>query len=391
MNRIIAERGCKLFTPGPVNIPERVAHASAVVCYHHRTKEFSDVLRDTLAHLKKLFGTEELVMPVHTTGRGALEGVYTNVFTEADKVLSVANGSFGEMAVKTLERIGVPCVPCFEGWETQVDLQRLEELIVAERPTALTVVHSDTSNGIANPIEAIGGLARKYGLLLVVDVVSALGCMPFEFDGWGVDAAVVASQKGLMSPAGISFVAMSGRARERCEAASPRDYYINFREIRRTLEAKWETPGTTPVSLVLAVNEALNMILEEGVTQVMNRHAALSAGTKSALEALGFPLFPEACEERSDALTVCKVPEGLSPAEIVSTMRSKYHLAIGKGLKQYADSTIRIAHMGYCYVEDMLQCIAALEATLAELGYPPETLGKGLSAFMEAYDRVFEA
>lgn len=387
MNKINAERTTKLFTPGPVNIPNRVLVASSFVNYHHRSDEFSRILKNTLANLKPLFGTRQQVLPIHATGRGALEGVYNNILTQQDKVICICNGSFGEMAAKTLERNGIPTERVFNSWEQEVDIVQLEQLIVEKKATAIIAVHNDTSNGIVNPIPDIGKLARKHDLLFIVDTVSGLGCMPFKFDEWGVDAAVTASQKGLMSPAGISFAVLSPRAMEALEKRIPRGFYIDLKDIRENIDKRNQTPGSTPVNLVLAVNEAINMINEEGLENVFARHKALSKATKEAMIALGFELFPQKCNLRSDSLTVCSIPTGMDINRILSHLDKKYRIKIGSGLGSYSNSIIRIAHMGHCYIEDMLECITTLEATLLDLGYV-ETIGKGLNSFLQKYNQV---
>lgn len=387
MNESYRERATKLFTPGPGNIPNRVAIASFYMNYHHRSNEFSNILIKTLDNLKLLFGTENQVLPIHTTGRGALEGVYNNILTPQDKVICICNGSFGEMAANTLKCNCIPYVAAFSNWEQDVDLEQLENLIIKEEATAIVAVHNDTSNGIVNPIWDIGKLARKYDLIFIVDTVSGLGCTPFKFDEWGIDAAVTASQKGLMSPAGISFGVISPRAMDICQKTIARDFYINLKDIMGNLDTRNQTPGSTPVSLVLAVNEAIDMIYEEGLENVFLRHHALSKATKEALVALGFELFPKECKNRSDSLTVCRVPVEMDTKQILSHLNNKYHIKIGSGLKDYSNSTIRIAHMGYCYIEDMLQCITAIEATLFDLGYI-KSIGNGINALLKKYNEI---
>lgn len=389
MNKIDMKRSTKLFTPGPVNIPNRIEAASSFVNYHHRSKEFSDILKGELEFLKPLFGTIHQVLPIHATGRGALEGVYNNLLTNKDKVVCICNGSFGLMAAKTLKQNEIPYLVFSNNWEQDVDLLQLEELIIKENVTAITAVHNDTSNGIVNPISDIGKLARKYDLIFIVDAVSSLGCMPFKFDEWGVDAAVTASQKGLMSPAGISFAVISLKAMEICEKLTSRSFYIDLKDIIKNLEKRDQTPGSTPVSLVLAVNEAINMINEEGLDNVFLRHYILSQATKEALTALGFELFPRKCNIRSDSLTVCSIPMGMDINEVLSHLDEKYRIKISSGLGDYSQFTFRIAHMGYCYIEDMLQCITALEATLFDLGYI-DVIGKGLNSFLIRYNELYE-
>lgn len=382
MSQTAYERPNKLFTPGPVNIPNRVSLASISACYHHRVKAFAELLGETLELLKPVFGTERQVYPVHTTGRGAMEGVINNILTKEDKVIAVCNGSFGAMAARILDRNGIPNVRCYEAWTDNVNLEDLEQLIQDEKATAITVVHSDTSNGLVNPIAEIGKLARKYDLMLIVDSVSAAACLPFRFDEWGVDAVVTASQKGLMSPAGMSFCVLSEKAEKACEGIQSHDFYIDFKSIKKSLNKNSQTPGSTPVSVVMAVHEAVKMISEEGMEAVFARHRNLSLRTKHALEAMGFTLFPEVCDIRSDSLTVARPPEGVDVAKLTAHMQAKYRIQIGKGLGDYANDMIRIAHMGYCYEEDMLQCLAVLEAAMVDLGWKDHA-GDGVRAFME--------
>jgi aspartate aminotransferase-like enzyme len=291
------------------------------------------------------------------------------------------------MAVETLEKLGVEVHACFESWATPVDLNELEKLIIDCKATGLVSVFNDTSNGVINPISDMGKLARTYNLLFVVDNVSGLACMPFKMDEWYVDAVATASQKGLMSPVGVSFVAMSQRAVEVCKANPKRTLYVDFIDIRNILEKKGETPGSTPVSLILSVHEALNMMNEEGIENVFLRHKALSEGTKAALEALGFKLYPLICEVRSDSLSVALVPAGVSAKKLVAMLCEQFHLRIGTGLDAMADQAVRIAHMGYCYPEDMLECFAAMECILMELGYT-ECMGKGTAAFIKTYKEL---
>lgn len=384
----VFQRTEKLFTPGPVNIPMRVYFASALGSYHHRTKEFSAILNETLEMLKPLFGTNEQVMPVHTTGRGALEGIYKNLFTQDDRVVCVVNGKFGEMAAETLKSLGIAVKECFDDWASDVDIKELETIVKEFKATGLVSVYNDTSNGVINSVSDMGLLAQKYNLMFVVDCVSSIGCMPFEMDKWGVDAVATASQKGLMSPAGLSFVALSPKAMVTAKKNKAKNFYINFPDIYKNVVSKAETPGSTPVSLVLSVSEALKMIYEEKLENVLVRHKAISLGTKAALQALGFSLFPKVCAERSDSLTVATMPKNLSAKQLAKKMSSDFRLKIGVGLgAAMADSNVRIAHMGYCYVEDMLECLSAMECVLTDMGLDG-CIGKGVKAFYETYKKV---
>ena len=389
MNRIQCEKTYKLFTPGPGNVPIRVELAASVVNYHHRTKEFGAVLCDALDRIKPLFGTKEQVVTIHTTGRGAIEGAFNNfLLPEKDKVLVVCNGRFGEMAKEILMAIGIPCVPCYENWTDIVDPEEIRRLAIENQITAVFMVHSDTATGILNPIKEVGKVARDLDLLFFVDVISSLGCVPFEFDAWGVDVAVAGIQKGLMCPAGMSVMAISQRAMKANETIPQRDYYINIRTIRNYLITKREAPLTAPVSLSLAMNEAVNMIYEEGIENVFRRHKLLSTATKAAVQAMGLDLFPYGdAYVRSDALTVCTLREDMDRAKIMQHMQDKYGYLLSAGIGENCKKQLRIAHMGYCSLSDMMGCMIAFEATLYDLGYL-QTVGNGIKTFLDTYNQL---
>jgi len=385
MTEIHMERNEKLFTPGPVNIPERVYAAAMLGSFHHRTPAFREVMKETIEGLRPLFGTSSDILPVHTTGRGAMEGIFNSVFNkEKDRIVCVVNGKFGEMAASAMKKVGFTCLEVFKGWDTAVDLKELERVMVDFNATALVSVFNDTSNGVVNPVWDMGKLSRKLDALFVVDNVSALGCMPFRMDEWSIDAVATASQKGLMSPVGLSFVAANDRAMRAAEANPHRDFYVDLVDIKKSLASKGETPGSTPVSIVMSVHEALNMMKEEGLENVFRRHHAISLGTKAALASLGFELYPHECEFRSDSLTVATVPDGMSAKKLVSTVCTEFKLRMGAGLNETADRLVRIAHMGYCYAEDYLQLFSAIECTMEDMGFA-SCMGKGTGAFIRAY------
>lgn len=389
MNRIEHEKTYKLYTPGPGNVPARIEAAASFINYHHRTKEFGEMLCTGLDKLKPVFGTQEQIITVHTTGRGAIEGALNNcLLPQKDKVLCICNGRFGEMGKEIVQAIGIPCVPCYEEWTDLVDPEEIRRLAIENNVTAVLMVHSDTSTGVINPVAEVGAVCRELNLLFFVDVISSLACVPFKFDEWGVDVAVAGIQKGLMCPAGMSVVALSKRAVEANEKVPQRDYYINFGLIRKFLINKREAPLTAPVSLSLAMNEAANMIEEEGVEQVFRRHRILSLSTKAAVQAMGMELFPKGeGYTRTDSLTVCTLPDEIDRSELINHIKSKYGLLLSAGIGEKHPKEIRIAHMGYCYLSDMVECIAALECALYELGHRP-SVGVGLQTFMDTYNRL---
>jgi len=370
-----------LLTPGPVNVPPRVLAAGARPMPHHRTGEASKLFAGVVEKTQKLLGTTQDILFVHTTGRGAMEGTILNLLSPGEEIISVCNGKFGEMYAEIAEIHGIRVHRVCTDWLSPVNLQDIEAAIKANpKVKAITVCHCETATARLNDIKAVAGLAKRYGILSMVDCISSAGCVPIEFDEWQMDVLVTASQKGLMSPAGLSFVVLSQAAWDAADASVYPKFYIQFRDIRKNLQAKRpETPGTTPMSLVANVNEALEMILEEGRENCYARHETVARAIRAGLLAMGLKLFPETEERRSPALTAVNTGPEISAA-LKAELRSKFGLIVAGGLgKAYKDSVIRIGHMGHVYARDALTIIAAIEAGLHRTGHLKD-LGKGVSA-----------
>ena len=268
-----------LMTPGPTRVPERVLRAGARAMIHHRSAEFSRELAEMLELLGAVFGTVSRVLPVHTTGRGALEAAVCNLFSAGDHIAVCCNGKFGEMWAGFAESWGLVVHRVAEDWNRSIDIRAFEQVLRDHSAVrAIAFAYADTSTGGRADVAALAALAQRFGVLSMVDGVSSIGGMPFEFDAWGVDVAVTASQKCLMSSPGLAFVALSERAWDAAlRARIPRNYW-DFSAIRDEVsKPKPETPGTAPVHLVLQVAEALRAIHEEGIAAVQQRHEANAA------------------------------------------------------------------------------------------------------------------
>ncbi len=376
----------QLFTPGPVNVPPRILAAGARPMLHHRTPEFSRILTAMVEKAQRLFGTRQDVLPVHATGRGAMEGTITNLCSPGDEVLSVCNGRFGEMYAAMAERHGLKVRRICTDWLKPLDLAEVAAAL-RESPAAraVTVVQCETATAAVNDIPAIAALAREHGTLILVDSVSAAGCMPMEFDAWGADAMVTASQKGLMGPTGLSLAVLSDRAWRAADEAGLPAYYIQFREIRKALHGtRPETPGSTPVSLVCSVEEALSMIEAEGKDDTYARHARVATAVRAGLEAMGLRLFPPDLANRSASVTAFSVPPGITGPALRAALKDEFGIVVAGGLGPvYKDTVIRIGHMGYVFPKDALTVVGALEACLFKLGCVHE-LGRGTAACIRA-------
>lgn len=358
-----------LMTPGPTRVPERVLRAGARPMIHHRTPEFSAELAAAIEMLGPIFGTRSAALPVHTTGRGATEAAICNFFSAGDEIIACCNGKFGEMWAGLAASYGLVVHRVSTDWRQEVDAGEIEQL-VRERPSVrgITLTFGDTSTAVRNDVAAVCRAARGTGALVMVDGVSSIGGMPFAFDEWGVDVAVVASQKCLMSAPGLAFVAVSERAWAANErAALPRNYW-DFRDIKRHVtQPRPETPGTTPVSLMLQVAEALRMIHEEGLDRVFARHEAMAERTRRGALDLGLSLQCPTLTHHSATLTAIACPPGVAPKSIRDPMKARGILtAAGLGAP-FENTAFRIGHMGDIRPADVERTLAALAEVLSEL------------------------
>ena len=356
-----------LMTPGPTRVPERVLGAGARPMLHHRSSEFSAELATMLELLSPVFGARGVILPVHATGRGAMEASICNLFSAGDEIAVCCNGRFGEMWARLAESYGVIVHRIFTHWNQDIDPVEMAGLLDRQpviRGVALTCC--DTSTGVANDIEAAARIARAHGALLLVDGVSSIGGMRFAFDDWDVDVAITASQKCLMSSPGLSFVAVSERAwAAQARARLPRSYW-NFAEIKQAVSAtRPATPGTPPVHIVLQVAEALRMMHEEGLERVHQRHDDMGARARSGAAALGLSMQCPALRRFSSTVTAIALPAGVSPNAVRDEVKARGILTAA-ALGPYQASAFRIGHMGDIHPADVDRTLAALAGALAE-------------------------
>jgi aspartate aminotransferase-like enzyme len=354
-----------LMTPGPTRVPDRVLRAGARPMIHHRSPEFSAELATLLELIGPVFGTKSPVLPVHTTGRGALEASICNLFSSGDEIVFCCNGRFGGMWAGFAESYGLMVHRIATDWAKSVDADELD-VFLREHPNvrAVAIAYCDTSTGVRNDIATVCKVARARNVLAMVDGVSAIGGMPFAFDEWGVDVAVTASQKCLMSSPGLAFAALSERAwAANDKARIPRNYW-DFLEIKNTVSRpKPETPGTPPVHLVLQVVEALRMIHEEGIEAVQLRHEQMAAAARDGIAKLGLSLLFPALKRHAPTLTAVALPDGISPKDVRAQIKARGILTAA-AMGPYEATGFRIGHMGDIRPNDVALTLTALSDAL---------------------------
>jgi len=355
-----------LMTPGPTRVPDRVLAAGAMPMIHHRSDEFRGMLVSVLERLRPLFGTRENVFPVHSTGRGALEGAIVNLLSPGDGIVACCNGLFGEMWAEIAEAFGVTVHRVCRDWGASADPLQIQNALAAHpRARGVTIAHSDTSTAALNDVAAVAQVCRRAGVLAMVDAVSSLGGMPFLFDEWGIDVAVASSQKCLMSSPGIAFVAFSEKAWEAQKTARLPRRYFDFAAIRKALaKAKPEALGTTPVHLVAQVHAALDLIDEEGLEGVFARHEEMGRMARKGAADLGMPLQCPNLQRYTPTLTAIQAPEGIAPLAIRQQLKARGILT-AQGLGNFTPTSFRIGHMGDIRPADVQRTLDTLAEVIA--------------------------
>ena len=357
-----------LMTPGPTRVPQRVLDAGARPMIHHRSPEFSRELAELLELLGPVVGSSRPLLPVHTTGRGALEATICNLFSPGDEIAVCCNGKFGEMWSGFAESYGVRVHRISTDWTRSVSAAAVAAFL-AEHPRvrAVALTYVDTSTGVANDVPAVARAAASHDALILVDGVPSIGGMPFAFDEWGIDVAVTASQKCLMSSPGMAFVAMSDRAWSAAKHSRlPRNYW-DFAAIERAITGpKVETPGTTPVHIVLQLAEAVRMIHEEGLARVFERHAAMAARVREGVRGLGLEMQCPALERYAPTMTAIALPPNVVPTALRDGLKARGILTAA-GLGKFQPCGFRIGHMGDIRLDDVERTLAALGDVFASL------------------------
>ncbi|MGH2739076.1 MAG: pyridoxal-phosphate-dependent aminotransferase family protein [Actinomycetota bacterium] len=364
------ERPEILMTPGPVPVPPQVLLAQGSPLVYHRGPGYGALLREVTEGLQRMLRTQSDVLIFTASGTGAMESAVTNLFSPGDRVVVVVAGYFGERFAKIAEAFGLDVRRVEYEWGSAAKTEDVEAAL-AEAPTkGVLVQHSETSTGVVIDVEAIARAAEQAGALVVVDVISSLGAMPYEGDGWGIDVAVGGSQKALSASPGLSFVSVSEAAWAATrEASSPR-FYFDWAAYQKSYDlSDPENPYTPAISLMLGLREALRIFDAEGHDAVLVRHRMLSEATKEGVRALGLDLFGEN-PERAWAVTAVRIPEGIDGEGLVAKVRSDHGIILAGGQGPLKGQILRIGHLGYYDRFDIVRALAALEMTLEALGYP---------------------
>ena len=372
--------------PGPTPVPPDILEAVAHPMVNHRGREFAALISRVAERLKDWFQTSNDVLILSASGTGGLESAVVSTLSPRDRVLSVSIGAFGERFAAIADEFGAEVIPLQYEWGQAARADDVRQAL-DEHPDvkAVLVTHNETSTGVTNPLEEIARAIRSQesgvrsqgpsrasgrtdGPLVLVDAVSSLGAIPFEADGWGLDVVVTGSQKGWMVPPGLAFVSMSERAWRAYENAKMPRFYLDLGRHRDALP-KGQTPWTPAMSIFFGLDVALERMAEEGAERIFTRHASMGRMVREGVKAFGLELLCQDERYASDTVTAIKCPEGVEVSALRNTMEDEYNVVIAGGQGKLQGKIFRIGHLGLVEEEDIRETLAALEQTLAKLGF----------------------
>lgn len=366
----------RLLTPGPTMVPEDVMLEMAHPMEHHRTSDFRETAKELHGLLQYLFQTKQTCLTLTGSGTSAAEAAIVGCCPPGHKALVVVNGKFAERWAKVCVAFGIEHTELALEWGRGAKPADISSAMSADpKIDTVIVVHSETSTTALSDVEGIARVTNERNALLIVDGITAVGAIPVKMDDWGVDAYITGSQKALMLPPGLAFLAVSDKAWERIDSGKMPVLYNDLKAYRKSLET-FDAPYTPNVSLVRGAVHVLRGVKERTLEAIWKETTLLARATRAAAEALGMKVF---AVDPVDSVTAMLVPDGVDEASLRKTMRSRYGFQVAGGQGELKGKIIRFSHMGYIDAFDTIGAIAALELALKQQGLP-FTIGSGVSA-----------
>lgn len=354
----------QLRIPGPTPCNPKVLQAAGRQMIDHRGKEFGEIFEKLASKVKKVYQTTGDVLILTSSGTGAMEAAVVNTLSPGDKVLATSCGFFGDRFAEIAQIYGANVIKLSFEMGNFVDPDAVRKAL-KENPgvKAVLMTHNESSTGITNDVKSIAEAAREVGALSIVDSVSGIGSINLPVDEWQLDAVASASQKGWMSPPGLGMVSMSSKAWEANKTAKMPRNYFNLAKAKQFLVEKKQTPWTPAVSTIFAVDAAVDLILEEGLTNVFARHARCAKVAREGVKALGFSLLADE-KHASYTVTAVKAAAGMDVTKFCSVLRDEFGVVIAGGQGTLTGKIFRIGHLGWVNETDMNEVLAALPKAL---------------------------
>ncbi|MCS6807930.1 MAG: alanine--glyoxylate aminotransferase family protein [Bacteroidota bacterium] len=365
----------RLFTPGPTPIPEHVMLRMAHPIIHHRHAEFTELVGRINRRLQYLFCTQQPVLTLTSSGTGAAEAAIATLFRRGEKGININNGKFAERWGKMMRVYDMNVLDVHIPWGEAIGAEQLECIVRQHHDAACVwLVHSETSTGTYTDIRQMAQVIRTVApnALICIDGITSIGAHECRMDDWDIDVVITGSQKGLMIPPGLAFIALSERAWAKAADVQPRSLYFNLHKAREAWHDN-STPWTPAVSLFIGLDAALDMIIQEGREALWQRHALLSRGLRAGLQAINIRLFGTS---PSHAVTVAYLPEQ-GKKDFIPLLKKTFGITVIGGQDTLQGVVFRTSHLGYYDEADMLAVLASIEQVLHCIGFSFEA-GRGV-------------
>jgi aspartate aminotransferase-like enzyme len=382
----------RLLTPGPTPLPEEVRLVMARDMVHHRKAGFKAVLAEVQEGLKMLFGTSQPVLPLTCSGTGAMDAAVSGLFSPGEKVLVVEAGKFGQRFTQIARKRGLLVAAQPLPWGQAADPAMIRYALEADKDIVGVLTQaSETSTGVLHPVREIAAVTKSHGVTLVVDGISAVGISPLPMDDWGIDCLLTGSQKGLMLPPGLAFVALSEKAWERAAKAAPASFYFDLAGELDNLK-KNQTLFTPAVSLIVGLQESLRLFRAFGQEAMLRKQWALTMACRAGTGAMGLEMF--APKHFAWGLTAVCLPEGVDGTRLVQVAAEKFGVVMAGGQDQLKGKIVRIGHMGHVDFGDLLAGLYAFKRSLEICGgftACDDYLERAMAAYEAALDQGYPA
>lgn len=370
--------------PGPTPVPDRLQRAMHRQMEDHRSAAFPAFTRSILSRLPKVVHQttgEAFVFPA--TGSAMWEAALVNTVNPGARLLAPRFGQFSHLFIQTAKNLGYQVDVLEEPWGEAANAERIEAALAADTNheiQGVLLVHNETATGVTCDVAAVRAAMdrAKHPALLFVDGVSSIASLEFRFDDWRVDCAITGSQKGFMLPAGLGMLFASEKALARVDSCTTPRAYFDVRAMRAN-NAQGYFPSTPALSLLYGLDEALTMLLDEGMDNVAARHKRLANGVRAAVTAWGLTPCARRPEIASDSLTAVVVPADKDARTVIDIAFTRYDIALGSGLSEVAGKVFRIGHLGDMNALTLAGALAGVEMALADAGFDI-TLGSGVGA-----------
>jgi len=358
--------------PGPTNVPNRVINAMLTPMINHRSEDFRKLYKDIVSKTQKVFETENDIVVLTTSGTGAVETSVVNLIKKDDVVIIPVNGEFSTRLADLIDNYGGKTVRINSPYGQNPPIEKIQEAFEKNsKVKALYVVYNETSTGTTlRYLSKLGDICKAHGAFFVVDAVSILGGDELPVDKWNVDICFTATQKALAAPPGIAPISVSKEAKKYMIENPPASQYLNLKRYFKYYNDSFETPFTPAVSLFYAYQEALNIIIEEGIQNRIARHRKCASAFYSGLEALGFTPFADA-NSRSNVVIAVNYLPGIDDKRFRELLSSKFKVLVAGGFGELKGKVFRVGCMGEVSSYHVMRTLSAISSSMSILGVPP--------------------